>query len=75
MARLSGRVSGVIWADRVAVVWAGVVYAFMLYAIAMGSPTEAEVWQAVWIPLVVAVLPAWLFLRGLNWIAGGRRSA
>lgn len=62
-----------IWADRVAVVWAGVVFAALLWI--SESADKFDHWmletndgiRAV----LVLILPVWLLLRSLDWVAGG----
>lgn len=60
---LDGR-DGVIWADRVAVVWG--VLLCGLYA--TGALTEDI---ATWSFFALFVLMPWLLLRGLDWIVSG----
>jgi len=57
----------VIWADRVAVVWAVIVAGLAFALIPAATALEASIYASV---------PVWFVLRGLDWIATGevRRS-
>lgn len=57
-----------IWADRVGVVWAGIVALLFAWAI-----TTQPIWPNITDALVIAlaaIIP-WLGLRGIDWIASG----
>lgn len=51
-----------IWADRVAVVWAG------LWLLLASTFTSATDYGAVWF---CGALGVWLLLRGLDWVGTG----
>lgn len=57
-----------IWADRVAVVWAVVVYAVVFFFLPPHADTAGELAFRLG---AFVVLPAWLLMRGLDWIFSG----
>lgn len=60
-----------IWADRVAVVWAVIVYAILAWLTGSVPHTATPaINDALWLGLVGVIVP-WLFLRGLDWIFSG----
>lgn len=65
----------IIWADKIAIVWGGVVFVVILWmANNAAAFDDAMLHSDLAFQLVLKlVLPVWLLLRGLDWIAGGPR--
>jgi len=62
-----------IWADRVAVVWAGIVLAAILWISDSADKFDhAMLGTTFGIELMLkTVLPVWLILRAIDWVTGG----
>lgn len=64
-----------IWADRVAIVWGGVVFAALLFLSDSSDKFDHAMLATTFgIQAVLKlILPVWLLLRGIDWVLGGPR--
>ena len=64
-----------IWADRVTLVWAGVVFAALLFLSDSADKFDHAMIETTFGVQAVLklILPVWLLLRGIDWIFGGPR--
>ena len=64
-----------IWADRIAIVWAGVIFAIIFAMWFSAGDPAGFVGAALSLGalkiIAVFVLPIWLVLRGVDWLATG----